>query len=110
MKDHVIRARIDAKLKAAACAALARCGLEPSDAIRMFLQQVVIHGGIPFAIQGADPYQVPGADLWAMKRASQVRDRALAASGQLADEDVSLVRSLQLEGAVIRWPAARLDD
>jgi DNA-damage-inducible protein J len=53
MKNAVIRARIDSELKAEASRVLAACGLEPSDAIRMFLQQVVAHQGIPFDIRSA---------------------------------------------------------
>ena len=43
MKNAVIRARIDSELKANALRVLAACGLESSDAIRLFLQQVVAH-------------------------------------------------------------------
>ena len=43
MKDAVIRARIDAGLKARASEVLASCGLEVSDALRLFLKQVVAH-------------------------------------------------------------------
>jgi len=50
MKDEVIRARIDAGLKARASEVLASCGLEISDALRLFLRQVVAHNGIPFPI------------------------------------------------------------
>jgi DNA-damage-inducible protein J len=53
MKNAVIRARIDSRLKADAAHVLASCGLKPSDAIRLFLQQVVAHQGIPFAIRRA---------------------------------------------------------
>jgi DNA-damage-inducible protein J len=67
MKNAVIRARIDSELKAEASRVLAACGLEPSDAIRMFLQQVVAHQGIPFDIRSArrEPSM---AELQALKR------------------------------------------
>ncbi|MFZ2507766.1 MAG: type II toxin-antitoxin system RelB/DinJ family antitoxin [Steroidobacteraceae bacterium] len=43
-------ARIDSELKANARRVLAACGLEQSDAIRLFLQQVVAHQGIWLAM------------------------------------------------------------
>ncbi|MBK6349923.1 MAG: type II toxin-antitoxin system RelB/DinJ family antitoxin [Proteobacteria bacterium] len=55
MKNAVVRARIDSELKANAVRVLAACGLEPSDAIRMFLQQVVAHQGIRSTF--AAPYE-----------------------------------------------------
>jgi DNA-damage-inducible protein J len=54
MKNEVIRARIDSELKANAARVLAACGLEPSDAIRLFLQQVVAHQGLTFEVRAAD--------------------------------------------------------
>ena len=56
MKDAVVRARIDANLKARASEVLASCGLEVSDALRLFLKQVVAHNGIPLA-EGAPPHR-----------------------------------------------------
>src|ERR1700729_1550370 len=48
MKQSVVRARIDNDLKAEASALLESCGLGLSDAIRIFLRQVVKQGGLPF--------------------------------------------------------------
>ena len=50
-KDSVVRARIDSDLKAQAAQVLSGCGLELSDAIRLFLQQVVLQEAIPFPIE-----------------------------------------------------------
>jgi addiction module RelB/DinJ family antitoxin len=79
MKDSVVRSRIDSDLKRRASQVLAACGLEPSDAIRLFLQQVVAHNGIPFAVRGAAS-QLSADQLAVLKRESQERDRRIAAS------------------------------
>ena len=109
MKDAVVRARIDAELKQNAARVLAACGLELSDAIRLYLQQVVAHQGIPFEIRGAER-EPSMADLQALKRQSQQRDRRIANS---ADVDVSkgemlLLRPERVRGAKVRWPKASL--
>lgn len=104
MKDSVIRARIDASLKERAAEVLAACGLEPSEAIRLFLQQVVIHGGIPFAIRGSSHRVVPVEQLRRLKRASQARDRRIAARGDLSGGEMQLIRPDEARGAIVRWP------
>ena len=43
--------RIDPKLKADSEAILSRLGLTPNDAINVFLNQVVLHRGLPFAVK-----------------------------------------------------------
>jgi addiction module RelB/DinJ family antitoxin len=93
MKDAVIRARIDARLKADAIAVLADCGLELSDAIRLFLKQVVARRGLPFPIN-AEP-RAP------VQAAASVHDRP---------QDPFLIRRDELAGARIKWPDARLDE
>jgi DNA-damage-inducible protein J len=108
MKDSVIRARIDAGLKAQASAILASCGLEPSDAIRLFLQQVVLHGGIPFPILSQKVNVVASARLRKMKRVAQARDRAIAANEDLSSGKMLLIRPDEARGAVIKWPSAKL--
>jgi DNA-damage-inducible protein J len=109
MKDSVIRARINGSLKAQASEVLASCGLEPSDAIRLFLQQVVLHGGIPFPVVNQSKIFVASAPrLRAMKRAAQDRDRALAANEDLSRGDLLLIRPDEARGAKIKWPAAKL--
>ena len=108
MKDSVIRARVDSDLKAQASKVLASCGLQPSDAIRLFLQQVVAHGGLPFEIRGNGP--APSlAELREMKRESQARDRRIAASEDVSGGEMFLIRPDQARGARVRWPRVRLD-
>ena len=107
MKDNLVRARIDSDLKAQASRVLAACGLEPSDAIRLFLQQVVAHNGIPFAIRGAEP-NLSRDPLAALKRQSQDRDHQIAAAEDVSSGNMFLIRPEQARGAKVRWPKARL--
>lgn len=51
MPETVIRSRIDSNIKLEAQVLLERFGLTMSDAIRLFLHQVVIEKGIPFEIK-----------------------------------------------------------
>jgi len=109
MKMSIVRARIDEELKTQACAVLASCGLEVSDAIRLFLRQVVIHRGLPFSVRNqvevrvADPRK-----LRAMKQAAQARDRAIARQEDVSDGRMLLIRPDQVRGAEIKWPSADL--
>ena len=51
MSETVIRSRIDSAIKEEAQALLARFGLNMSEAIRLFLHQVVIEKGLPFQVK-----------------------------------------------------------
>ena len=109
MKDSVVRARIEAGLKAQASEVLAACGLGPSDAIRLFLQQVVLHGGIPFPIRSQSQVRVVSSGrLREMKHAAQARDRAIAANEDLSGGHMLLIRPDEARGAKIKWPSAKL--
>jgi addiction module RelB/DinJ family antitoxin len=83
MKGSVIRARVDDLLKAQASAVLASCGLEMSDALRLFLIQVVNQGGLPFPVRQVARH-ASTKKLKQMKRKLQARDRALVAQGGAA--------------------------
>ena len=107
MKDAVVRARIDSKLKAKASEVLAKCGLEPSDAIRLFLQQVVAYHGIPFEIRSAD-HEPSMAELQALKRQAQARDHRIAGSVDVSNGQLLLLRPERLRGAKIHWPKTNL--
>jgi addiction module RelB/DinJ family antitoxin len=89
---------------------LADSGLEMSDAIRLFLRQVLRAGGLPFPVRSDSVRMVSGKRLWQMKRASQARDRQLIAQGVLSPEDLMLIKPAVLRGASIRWPTAKLSD
>ena len=72
----------DGGFRANASRVLAACGLEPSDAIRLFLQE--------------------------MKRRSQVRDHRIAESVDVSAGQMLLVRPERLRGAKVRWLKASL--
>jgi addiction module RelB/DinJ family antitoxin len=110
MKDAVVRARIDPELKAQAAAVLKANDLELSDAIRLFLRQVVRRGGLPFSVRDPGMRVVSGKQLWAMKRKAQARDHELAARGEVPPEAMLLLRPNRLQGAHIDWPDASLID
>ena len=50
-KSAEIRSRIEPDLKEGASRVLAECGLNLSDAIRLFLRQVVVQNGLPFEVK-----------------------------------------------------------
>lgn len=107
MKEAVVRARIDARLKASAARVLAACGLELSDAIRLYLQQVVSYQGIPFEIRGAE--REPSiAELQVLKRKSQKRDHRIANSVDVSKGEMLLLKPERVRGAKVRWPKASL--
>jgi len=100
MKDSVIRARVESALKVRASKVLAACGLEPSDAIRLFLQQVVAHQGLPFEVRSVD--REPSMDeLKAMKHQAQERDHRMAASADVSDGRMLLLRPEKIRGAKV---------
>ena len=51
MKSTDVRARIEPKLKEDATRVLAENGLTLSDAVRLFLRQVVVTRGLPFEVR-----------------------------------------------------------
>src|ERR1700751_1383231 len=50
-KTGYITARVEPKLKASASRILRRVGLSTSDAITLFLKQVILQGGLPFEVR-----------------------------------------------------------
>lgn len=107
MKDAIVRARIDADLKANAARVLAACGLELSDAIRLYLQQVVAHKGIPFDIRSAEG-EPSMAQLQVLKRQAQQRDHRIANSVDVSKGQMLLLKPDRVRGAKVRWPKASL--
>ena len=110
MKNAVVRARIDAALKEQAAAVLKENALDMSDAIRIFLQQVVRRRGLPFAVRDPAVRPISGKQSRAMKRASQARDQALVAQGAVPAEAMLLLRPDRLAGARLEWPEESLID
>jgi DNA-damage-inducible protein J len=102
MKQSVVRARIDNDLKTEAAAVLESCGLGLSDAVRIFLGQVVKQGGLPFPVRAR--HVVSGDQLRKMKRASQQRDRKLAANEDVSAGEMLLISPDRMCNAQIVWP------
>ena len=50
-KDAYINARVDKRVKAKAQKVLAQLGLSTTDAINLFLNQIVLHEGLPFDVR-----------------------------------------------------------
>lgn len=50
MKTDVLHTRVAPKLKSEAESVFDQLGISSSDAIRIFLKQVVLHQGLPFAV------------------------------------------------------------
>ena len=53
-KTETVYTRVEAELKSSAEQILARLGLTPSEAINVFLNQVVLHKGLPFVVKIPD--------------------------------------------------------
>jgi DNA-damage-inducible protein J len=64
-KSAFITARIEPKLKARASRVLANVGVSTTDAITMFLRQVVLRGGLPFDVRV--PNSATGKDIEALE-------------------------------------------
>jgi addiction module RelB/DinJ family antitoxin len=101
MKHFVIRARDDSELKLNALRVLASCGLERSDAIRLSLQQVVAHQGIPCKTRSGERAPSMG-ELQDLKRQSQKRDHRIACSFDVSKGQMLLLRPTRLRGAKVR--------
>lgn len=69
-----IRTRVTSDLKAEAVEILNDCGLNVSDAVRLFLKQVVTHRGLPFEVK------VPNATTIAAMKESRKLVRTKAQS------------------------------
>jgi len=67
LKTTDVRSRIEPEIKIRATEVLASCGLNLSDAIRLFLRQVVAQEGLPFEVK------VPNAKT----RAAMLEARAM---------------------------------
>ena len=53
-KTETVYTRVEPELKSSAEQILSRLGLTPSEAINVFLNQVVLHRGLPFVIKVPD--------------------------------------------------------
>ncbi|MDE3259129.1 MAG: type II toxin-antitoxin system RelB/DinJ family antitoxin [Gemmatimonadota bacterium] len=50
-KTEFIRARVEPELKTQTEEIFSKLGLSPTDAITLFYVQVILHGGLPFAVR-----------------------------------------------------------
>ena len=78
-----IRTRVTSDLKAEAVEILQDCGLNVSDAVRLFLKQVVTHRGLPFEVK------IPNATTVAAMKESR---KLVSAKAQSFD---SLINELE---------------
>jgi DNA-damage-inducible protein J len=67
LKTTDVRSRIEPELKDRASSVLAECGLNLSDAIRLFLRQVIVQQGLPFEVRTPN-----AATIAAMKEARAI--------------------------------------
>ena len=70
LKTTDVRSRIEPEIKDRATEVLASCGLNISDAIRLFLRQVVAQEGLPFEVKAPN----------AITRAAMLEARAMRAA------------------------------
>jgi len=82
-KTSTIHLRIEPEIKADVERLLGRLGISTTDAINIFLNQVILTGGLPF------PVKIPGPNketLAALKEAEDIR-KGLVASKSKSIED-----------------------
>lgn len=81
LKTTDVRSRIEPEIKDRATEVLASCGLNLSDAIRLFLRQVVVQEGLPFEVK------VPNAKTRAaMQEARAMRSAKFDSAEALFDD------------------------
>ena len=85
-KTATLNIRVSPEVKASAEMVLSRLGLPMSTAIDMFLKQITLTGGIPFAVTLP---KVPASINMDMMSTSQIRDKL---NESLADVDSGRVR------------------
>ena len=81
LKTTDVRSRIEPELKDRAANVLAECGLNLSDAIRLFLRQVVAQQGLPFEIRTPNAVTVA-----AMKEARAIGHARFGSAQKMIDD------------------------
>jgi addiction module RelB/DinJ family antitoxin len=107
MKAKFVCVRVDAKVKVHAAKILAKEELTLSDAIRIFLAEVVDQKKMPVKLQ-TTPRIVSGRTLQKIKQAQQARDHARSARGKRSRR--FLISAKEAREARVEWPDADLDD
>ncbi len=82
IKSTELRSRVEPDLKDSAAEVLAQCGLTLSDAIRLFLRQVVLQNGLPFEVK------VPTAETRAAMEEARSITRARFHDGKALIDDL----------------------
>ena len=91
LKTTDVRSRIEPHLKDRATEVLAECGLKLSDAIRLFLRQVVAERGLPFEVRSPN-----ATTKAAMKQSRAIRKSEKGTEGIKNDQFYDLVKKKSL--------------
>jgi len=81
IKSTDVRSRVEPELKDSAVEVLAQCGLSLSDAIRLFLRQVVAQQGLPFEVKAPNAKTVA-----AMEEARSMSSRRFGSGQELLND------------------------
>ena len=81
LKTTDVRSRIEPHLKDRATEVLAECGLKLSDAIRLFLRQVVAERGLPFEVRSPN-----ATTKAAMKQSRAIRKAKFGTAQEIMDD------------------------
>jgi DNA-damage-inducible protein J len=77
-KTQMVHARIDPKLKKSAERIFAKVGISTTEAIRLFLKQVELYGGLPFSVSVPNRETIAAMaeanDVTALKRYHSFRE------------------------------------
>jgi DNA-damage-inducible protein J len=86
LRSSYISTRVEPKLKASASETLKKVGLTTSDAITLFLHQVVLHQGLPFEVR------IPNAEsLSAIKEMRQTTSRKKLSTAKTSEEMIRTI-------------------
>jgi DNA-damage-inducible protein J len=72
MKTALIHARIEPQIKQKAEGVLRKLGLTPTEAIRVFYQQITLRGGLPFPVE--IPNELTSSTLEKSRRGREIQE------------------------------------
>jgi len=75
MKEAIVRSRIDRSKKIEAEAILNTLGLSTSDAIRLFINQIIMEKGLPFTVKLSDEAS-QSHDEWFRRQVEEAIEKA----------------------------------
>ncbi len=82
-KTSTIHLRVEPEIKANVEKLLDRLGLSTTDAINIFLNQIVLTGGLPFPVKVPRPNEIT---LAAMKEAEEIKKGIIQSKAKSVDE------------------------